>query len=290
MIKPHQPFLTDGNLVVEVDIQVLMDKIPDCAWTPSNTLSADMMTLLNSANSDSPDSIMFDVSSGGGASRTIYAHRSILSVRSPTLASMAEDCESGISLPITGVHPNVFSALLIHIYTGEFPYKNFLRSNALAIIRAADRFGCTGLKLTAEIELAAGGITTENAAELILFADATNCAMLKEAGIDYFVVNSEDVMASTGYAQVTESPTVMAELMAAMTSGKRKRAGGDTRTDDGNYKRMRVASLRKKLDEKGLDVDGSKEMLIARLEAVDREAAVQGADKKPAATTPDQTV
>ena len=29
VIKPHQPFLTDGNLVVEVDIQVLMDKIPD---------------------------------------------------------------------------------------------------------------------------------------------------------------------------------------------------------------------------------------------------------------------
>ena len=32
---------------------------------------------------------------------------------------------------------------------------------------------------------------------------------------------------------------------------------------------MRVATLRQKLDEKGLDVDGSKEMLVSRLEAAE---------------------
>ena len=35
---------------------------------------------------------------------------------------------------------------------------------------------------------------------------------------------------------------------------------------------MRVATLRQKLDDKKLDVDGSKEMLISRLETADAEA------------------
>lgn len=160
-----------------------------------------------------------------------------------------------------------------------------MRSNALAIIRAADRFGCTGLKLTAEIELAREGITTEHAAELILFADATNCALLKEAAIDYFVANADEVMATEGYTQVTESPTVLAELVEAMTSGKKKRPVENTTTAPGDFKRMRVASLRKRLDQNGLEVDGSKEMLVARLEAAGRESAAKLRDSKPAAMT-----
>ena len=156
--------------------------------------------------------------------------------------------------------------LLRFIYGGEVPGKHLIKREARSIIRVADRFGCTGLKLAAEAELSAVGITTENAAELVLFADATNCAMLKEAAMDYFVTNAQDVMASEGFSQVKESPAVMAELMAAMASGSKKRPASSDADAGRDFKRMRVATLRQKLGDKGLDVDGSKEMLVSRLE------------------------
>ena len=57
------------------------------------------------------------------------------------------------------------------------------------------------------------------------------------------------------------------EMMAAVVSASKKRPpsdGGDD-GDDKDYKRMRVATLREKLEAKGLDIDGSKDMLLSRL-------------------------
>lgn len=162
--------------------------------------------------------------------------------------------------------------LLRFIYGGEMPSEEFLGDQAKPIIHAADKYGCTGLKLAAESKMATAGVTTENAAGLILFADATNCAMLKEAAMEYFVANADDVMSSEGYKQVAESPAIMGEMMAAVVAGNKKRSAGSLDNDGRDYKRMRVATLRKKLDDKKLDVDGSKEMLISRLEAADAEA------------------
>ena len=88
--------------------------------------------------------------------------------------------------------------------------------------------------------------------------------------MDHFVLNAQHVMASEGFEQVTESSAVMADIMAAMASGSKRLALPDV--DGGeDYKRMRVATLRHKLDAKGLDVDGSKEMLISRLEEAEAE-------------------
>ena len=99
-----------------------------------------------------------------------------------------------------------------------------------------------------------------------LFADVTNCAMLKEAAMDYFVANVEAVMASAGYEQVVESPAIMREMMAAMAAGNKKRSAESADDAEGrDYKRQ-------KLDEKGLDVDGSKEMLMSTLEEADSDA------------------
>lgn len=112
--------------------------------------------------------------------------------------------------------------------------------------------------------LVAPASSSENAAELILFADGTNCALLKEAAMDAFAADVEGVMASDGYQLVKESPAILGEMMAAVANASKKRPASDG--DGKDYKRMRVATLRKKLDAKGLDVDGSKEMLVSRLE------------------------
>ena len=270
-LKPSNNYLVDGNLTVEVDIQVLLDKPP--VWTPTNTLSPDMLAFLdaadNAADADNtiPAVVTFDVASCDGK-ETLYAHGQILAARCPALASLAEGCGPNNPIPIEDVRADVFRMLLRYVYGGEIPSKDVITEQAKPIIHAADKYGCTGLKLAAEAEMAAASITIENTAELILFADATNCALLKETAMDFFVKNSDEVIASEGYEQVKESPALLAELVAAMAPGSKKRPAAATDANDSDYKRMRVIPLRQKLNEKGFDVDGSRETLIARLVAV----------------------
>ena len=90
--------------------------------------------------------------------------------------------------------------------------------------------------------------------------------------MEFFVENAQEVMASEGFELVKESPAVMAELMDVALGGSKKRpasSGVDTTRD---FKRMRVATLRQKLEEKGLDVDGSKAMLVSRLAGAESES------------------
>ena len=54
----------------------------------------------------------------------------------------------------------------------------------------------------------------------------------------------------------------MKDLLAAMA---REEQSGDSNSDKINYNKMRVGTLRKMLDDKGLDVDGSREAMIALL-------------------------
>ena len=264
-------YLLDGNLTVEVDIQVMLDE--PSTWTPTNTVCSDMLKLLDSADAEAAD-VLFEI---GDSDKTttrsrkdeyqcFYAHNNILTMRAPTLAALADDCSPGTVIPISDVRSDLFRMLLRFIYGGELPRKDVLKEEACSIIKTADRFGCTGLKLAAEAEMAAAGITTENTAELILFADATNCAMLKEAAMEYFVTNAQAVMESEGFGQVKESPAIMAELMAEALGGSKKRPASSDADSGRDYKRMRVSTLRQQLDDNGLDVDGSKEMLVARLE------------------------
>ena len=93
--------------------------------------------------------------------------------------------------------------------------------------------------------------------------------------MEFFVKNAEEVMASEGFAQVKESPAVLTELIAAMPCGSKKRPASSDADGERDFKRMRVAALRQKLDEKRLDVDGSKDMLVSRLETAEAEARAQ---------------
>jgi len=271
VLKASKNYLVDGNLTVDVDIQVMLDEPP--IWTPTNTVCSDMLKMLDSADAETAD-VSFEIGDGDKtATRSrkddfqfFYAHKNILSTRAPVLAVLAGDCSPGTAIPISDVHPDLFRMLLRFIYGGEVPGKDVLKEEARGIIKTADRFGCTGLKLAAEAELSTVGITTENTAELILFADAANCAMLKEVAMEFFVKNAHEVMSSEGYEQVKESPAVLAELVAAMASGSKKRPASSDADAGRDFKRMRVATLRQKLDDKGLDVDGSKDMLVSRLE------------------------
>mmetsp|Transcript_20645 Transcript_20645/g.24831 ORF Transcript_20645/g.24831 Transcript_20645/m.24831 type:complete len:103 (+) Transcript_20645:2289-2597(+) len=95
---------------------------------------------------------------------------------------------------------------------------------------------------------------------MLLFVDAHCCAVLREKALDVFRTNSNAVMASSGWTAVENSNELLQELMKVLTSQN------DKRQDSSNLlEHMRVGKLRETLHEQGLDVDGTREMLVARL-------------------------
>jgi len=101
-------FLVDGNLTVEVDIQVAQDRLP--TWTPSIDVASDWMKLLDSATSETAD-VLF-LAGGEGKEREIHAHSLVLRARAPDLAALADEYDQGTQIPIEDVDPDIFYHLL----------------------------------------------------------------------------------------------------------------------------------------------------------------------------------
>jgi hypothetical protein len=223
-------------------------------WEPKSELQIDMMKVLESANQSGD--VTFKV-----GPEVFSANLNILQVRAPELAALADDCPSGTPIPIQDIKPFAFRSLLRFVYTNDI---EDLQNEARELLDVADRFGCKGLKLAAEAELVASGISVDSAANMILLGDAKNCALLKEAAIDFLAANTTSVMSSPGWANMLESAALLTELLEVAFSNKNSSTVVDA--EDRDYKRMCVSSLRRTLDERGLDVDGSRETLIRLLE------------------------
>jgi hypothetical protein len=116
------------------------------------------------------------------------------------------------------------------------------------------------MKLSAEYALIKADIDVTNAAALLVFADAHSCALLREADVDIFRVQPILIMASAGWSKVAESVDLLQELMKILASNK------EAACSDSVVNPTRVSDLRQKLDEKGLDVDGTHQMLIDRVD------------------------
>ena len=120
---------------------------------------------------------------------------------------------------------------------------------------------CT-VKLAVETALVGNfRLDKENFAGWLLFAESKTCPLIKEAAIAFFVARSKDLLQSEGWEALSESPKLVAELIKEISN----RMDTDTRFD-GRGESMSVIELRKKLGEEGLDLDGSKEILVSRLE------------------------
>lgn len=121
-----------------------------------------------------------------------------------------------------------------------------LEANARPLINAADKYGIVNLNLEAEASyVKSTGSTVENIIDNILYAESKNCALLKEAGMDFLVDN----IGKVSFDNVPGS--MMPDLLAAMP-----RAAETTDDETSQYNRMKVGTLRRMLHEKGLDVDG----------------------------------
>jgi hypothetical protein len=162
------------------------------------------------------------------------------------------------------VTPDIFRLLLSYTYGGKISNDD-MKSHAKEVIDAADKYGVINLKLEAEANLVEGTtFTIENVMELLLYAESKNCALLKEASMDYIVENKVEVIKKLSFANAPG--TLVIDVLAAVSRGERNIDGSDG--DESQFYSLRISELCKRAYENGLNVDGSREMLIAALEAV----------------------
>jgi hypothetical protein len=232
---------------------------------------------------------------------TLHAHSLILNMMAPTLASLCsnssndDDDDEGhnngnhnnVPIPIVGVRAEIFRYLLRYLYGASVPEEVWNNSNisetkkgehhhpnnnifqhpAMELLDASNRYGVVDLKILAEVHVVQGLIGIETASDLFLYADANNCALLKEQVLHYFKGHAHEIRQHPSFQKVRESTDALDQLMEVLTTTSSSSRVYDV--DDGSHNIASSSSsvdlLRRKLHERGLDVDGSREMLIQRL-------------------------
>ena len=264
--------LVDGTLVVEVHMkphEPIKAALPH--FIPENPCSTNILQMFN--DEESAD-IVFAVREHQPknnaekvakiAPTIFHAHRIIIKACSTILADLCgTKGDPTTPIEITDVSPEVFRHLLYYIYGGKTADDD-MKAHSKDIIDASNRYGVATLKLEAEACLVESTtFSLDNVMEHLIYADSMNCALLKEAAMDFIVENKIKVIETmTSFDDVPSN--LMRDLLTAVARGEREE-GGVGGENENLFTTMRINELRKKAHEKGLDVDGSREMLIATL-------------------------
>ena len=267
--------LVNGSLVIEVRMKSTSTDKSITQFIPTNSLCKNV---INKFMDEETADVVFEVDNGNCQSEehtnkksktttTFHAHRFILQDVSTMLAELCKPVQDGgdvTAVSITDVKPEIFRHMLYYTYGGKLSDED-LNNNAKGIIDACDKYGVVNLKLEAEAcYVKSNEITMDNMMDNLLYADSKNLALLKEAVMDYIVANKDDIIGKVSFDGVPGG--LITDVLTAVSRGE---AGNDTNGDNTNYNKMRVGTLRKMLDEKGLDVDGSRESMIALLKEND---------------------
>jgi hypothetical protein len=190
-----------------------------------------------------------------------YAHCLILRACSTILAELFNSKgDPTTPIKITDVSPDIFRHLLYYIYGGKISDVD-MKSHAKEIIDAANRYGVATLKLEAEACLMEGTtFSLENVKEHLLYAESKNCALLKEVAMDFLVSKKDEVI-----GKMISFNDVPSTLMRDLFVAREPNRPGSTAIGENEYNTMRISELRRMVHARGLDVDGSREMLIAAI-------------------------
>eukprot|EP00956_Cyclotella_meneghiniana_P016812 scaffold26860_cov62-Cyclotella_meneghiniana.AAC.7 len=250
ILDPNNNILKNGALCVDVTIQVKDNK--DDHYKPKSKLAQKMMKLLESGDGA-------DTSFKVGSS-TFPVHSQVLRSNAPILANHLPKPTKKSSMTIQGVREAVFQLMLAFVYAEQYPSDKEMLEHGKELIDAANKYELVDLKMAVEHVLVRERIlTTENVSDYILFADAQSCPLLKEYAIAFLRLNAKEVIESEHSKCLKESGELLAEIMVLFAGGNE---GEETLT---------VNELRKELGKRDLDVDGSKEALVARLEEAKRQ-------------------
>ena len=235
--------LRDGALYIDVVIQVKIDN--DHLFLPPSEHSNNLLNLF--ATGEKSDTSLHV----GG--KVFRVHSLIIHANAPLLAN---HCDGNI----IDATPEVFQLILEHIYSGRQPTSEKILEHDKELIDTSNKYELTQLKMSVENVLVRERIiTNENVVDYILFADAQSCALLKEYAISFFLMNHREILKSEHSKCLKDSGELMTEIMMLM----------NPRNEDDET--MTVNELRKELGKLELNVDGSKETLVSRLEEAKRQ-------------------
>mmetsp|Transcript_11667 Transcript_11667/g.16728 ORF Transcript_11667/g.16728 Transcript_11667/m.16728 type:complete len:411 (-) Transcript_11667:649-1881(-) len=252
---------------------VAIEEEPTTAFVPKNPLLKIMKGL---CNDEATADVCFEVSAAqetdddnGGTKRIkrttpFYAHRLILDHCAPMLAAICGSNDSGgkVSVPVNDVKADVFRHLLPYVYGESIP-KEDLKKYARDIIDAADKYSIVNLKLEAEaVYVQSVDICLDNVMDNLLYADSRNCALLKETVMNFLADNHSEASAHISF---TDCPGhLMKDLLVAFGRNSKKDANGANADE---LTTLSVSELRRRLHERGLEVDGSREAMIESIKS-----------------------
>mmetsp|Transcript_42471 Transcript_42471/g.76522 ORF Transcript_42471/g.76522 Transcript_42471/m.76522 type:complete len:516 (-) Transcript_42471:55-1602(-) len=255
LLRPDN--LNHGTLSIELRMKLFENKSL-VNLIPENPFGKHMLKLfLDEQSAD----VLFELSNDDNSSKVQYhAHHLVLKACAPALARLCEGSDKSSPVTILDLEPRVFFQLLHYVYGGDISpdWKN----DAKKFVDAADKYRLTDLKLAAEAwHVAYYSFTVGNVVEELLYADAKNCPLLREAAIGFILKNAKEVIKSESFENVLMAKTTTKEIMLAMATAEQ----GNDSSDDGDESMMPINDLRMALYEKGLDINGSRELLTSRL-------------------------
>ncbi|KAG7370317.1 BTB/POZ domain containing protein [Nitzschia inconspicua] len=252
----------NGGTTFEISLQLYVDK--KSVWYPC-MLDEGRISLLLFKCEASKD-VAFEVQGS-----EFRVHSAVLELCAPALFEMVEDKlqtrDGPISVEIPNIEKQIFEQIVQYLYNSldlESISNDYEAAKNLLV--AADRFGCTDLKLYVESTLTEHFLTADTAASLLALADGHSCALLKEAAMLLYVKDPEGVKKSKDWTLVLESTPLLVELLDIATLGS-----GNVIVDKSKHltaeeiEMLDVTSLRERLDASNLDLDGSRETLVQRL-------------------------
>ena len=87
-----------------------------------------------------------------------------------------------------------------------------------SILRASNKYGLNDLKQEAEgLYVKFHKLTVDNVIDNLLYADGNELALLKKAAMDFISQNSAQVVVSESYSLLSESPSLMSEVVVALS-------------------------------------------------------------------------
>ena len=247
-----QSFDSDGSLTVEIDLDIDIPKREE--WYPEIKKDVPLWSALYDEQNEA--NVELDINGS-----TIRFHKVALKVQAPGLYDLVEENDGKGPFPITGIDCETFAVIHRYIYTvfdvdAAGTWDSLEKTQS--ILQAADKFGCTSLKLYAESVLTNKFLMPDTCAVLLVLADSHSCPLLKEAAKDMHKEHPIAVYHSEEWKNLMmDCPKLLSELLYASTLLPCSFNEDKVETWD-------VPMLRKKLQDAKLDLDGSKEMLVKR--------------------------
>ena len=199
-------------------------------------------------------------------STTFFAHHNILKTAAPLMAELSRSDASPSRIHLPDISPQIFHHLLSYIYGCDVPDFGSDPSLAKEVVELADKFGVTNLKIEAEVSyVTSTKIDFDNVMESLQFAVSKNCALLKEAVMDFVVKNKNDIIEQN---TMMDAPGgLINDVLAAIL----REESGNFRSFEFNA--MSICELRRTADGYGLDIDGSREFLISALKEYESDSS-----------------